>query len=345
MQEQLKFWQVDAYVCEDPTNIFYLAGIHLSSGLLLIDRKNVTLFVDGRYTEAAQKTAACTAQKREDASLFAPCYWKGIETVGFDVNASYLSVATLKKRLKAAQKRSEGFPSIKLKPLDRPILRLREIKDRYELERIKRSAELLWKGFLHAKKKLRVGIKEKEIAWEFELYCRKQGAESLSFPPIVAFGSGSALPHYQTGGKKLSQGDIVLMDLGVCLDDYASDMTRTLFFKGGGSKQLQTLYQVVEEAKEAALALCRPGTPLHKLDQAARKVMLKAGLEELFIHRLGHGVGLDVHEFPDLSLKKATLKEGMVITIEPGLYLPGKGGVRLEDMVIITKTGHQNLFV
>ncbi len=345
-QNLLRSWGVDCYLCENPPDIFYLVGMHLSLGRLLIQKGGLLLFVDGRYEEAAKKTAHCTVEKIKDAALERAITFplsSHIRTIGFDIDSPYSRVQTCKKELKAFRKK-EGITSpLSFKGLARPIQKMRAIKDAYEIKLIEKSAALLWEGFLFAKQKLCVGIEERQVALEFEFYCRNRGAERVSFPPIVAFGPHSALPHHQTGSRRLKQGDIVLMDLGICLNDYASDMTRTFFF-GNGSKTLRTLHGVVAEAKTAALALCRPKVALYQLDQAARSVMSNAHLEDLFIHRLGHGVGLDVHELPDFRSDTALLEEGMVITIEPGLYLQGKGGVRLEDMVIITKTGHRNLF-
>ncbi|WP_420421560.1 M24 family metallopeptidase [Simkania sp.] len=346
LKTQLSQWGVDCYLCDNPTDIFYLTGMQLSLGRLLINSRSVTLFVDGRYYETAKTKACCNVKKmaeKEVLNLLSSSAWKDVRVVGFDTSTSYIRVEKFKKQLQTLRKTRRLKTPYRMKGLVRPIQHLRAIKDASELSLIEKSAQLLWKGFLHAKKQLKVGVEEREIALEFEFYCRKLGAEGMSFTPIVAFGAGSALPHYPTGKRKLKKGDIVLMDLGVRLNGYASDMTRTFFF-GEGKKELTQLFHVVKEAKQAALDLCRPGVPLSKLDEAARKVMRKARLEKHFLHSLGHGIGLDVHESPNFRTDDTELTAGMVITIEPGLYLPGKGGVRLEDMVVITKTGHRNLF-
>jgi len=333
LQNSLKKWKIDLLISENTLDIFYLTGMELSLGKLLVSKDAATLFVDGRYQQAAKDQAACTVKPLKEAALLQP--FNKVKTVGFDEELSFKAAEEWKRLLKN---------KCRLKPLEAPILSLREIKDPHEIMLIKKSADLLWKGFLHAKKKLKVGIKEKEIAFEFETFCRKKGAECLSFTPIIAFGANSALPHHHSGERKLKKDDIVLMDLGVQLNGYCSDMTRTFFF-GKKTKLLKELYDVVHEAKEAALALCHPETTFKALDEAARKVMRKAKLEKYFIHRLGHGIGLEVHESPNLRHEERRLEPGMVITIEPGLYLPGKGGVRLEDMVVVTKTGHQNLLI
>jgi Xaa-Pro aminopeptidase len=336
LQRRLVCLKVDAYLSDHPKDIFYLTGIELSLGRLLIGKNQAVLFVDGRYEEIAKKMGTAVIKKRGDKtllSLLLSSSWKEVNVIGFDTQTPYASLNQLKKGLK-------GF---RLKGLERPIEEMRKIKDQKEIELLKKSASLLWEGFLHAKKGLKVGVEEREVALAFEFYCRKQGAEGVSFPPIVAFGPNSALPHHHSGKRRLKEGDVVLMDLGVQLRGYASDMTRTFFF-GQGPSYLQHLYKVVAEAKQEALARCRPGTALSELDRAARQVMKKAKMEKNFLHSLGHGIGLDVHELPNFRLEGESLEEGMVITIEPGLYLKGKGGVRLEDMIVITKTGHQNLF-
>jgi Xaa-Pro aminopeptidase len=346
LKAHLSKWGVDCYLCDDPTDIFYLTGMQLSQGRLLLHSRSTTLFVDGRYYEEAKTKACCSVKKmgeKEVLSLLSSSTWKDVRTVGFDTNTSYIRVDKFKKQLQALRKARRLQTPYRMKGLAKPVQSLRAIKDANELVLIEKSAQLLWTGFLHAKKQLKVGVEEREIALEFEFYCRKLGAEELSFTPIVAFGEGSALPHYHTGTRKLKKNDIVLMDLGVRLNGYASDMTRTFFF-GEGTDELKHLFQVVEEAKQAALDLCQPGVSLTKINEAARKVMRKAHLEKHFLHSLGHGIGLEVHESPNFRTDDIKLAPGMVITIEPGLYLPGKGGVRLEDMVVITKTGHRNLF-
>ncbi len=188
---------------------------------------------------------------------------------------------------------------------------------------------------------------ELEVARALEIYCLKNGAEGMSFESIIAFGKNSALPHHHPGNTKLKENDIALFDLGVILNGYCSDMTR-VDFVGKGNSTLRKLYDVNRAAQKVALAKCRPGVKLKELDQAARRVMASAELEELFIHNLGHGVGLEVHESPSISSKgidrNVMLEEGMAITIEPGLYLPGKGGVRYEDTIVITAKGYVNLY-
>ena len=214
---------------------------------------------------------------------------------------------------------------------------LRLIKDAEEIVKMRKAAKFGYKAYQHIRKKLKPGITEIELSQLLQIYCLENGAEKMSFEPIIAFGKNTALPHYRPGKTRLKARDIVLLDLGVVLDNYCSDMTR-VDFVGKPEAQLQHLFDVNHAAQKAALALCRPGVALKELDLAARRVMAKAGLEEYFVHGLGHGIGLEVHEYPRIRKdgvdKDLPLKAGMAITIEPGLYLPGKGGVRYEDTII-----------
>jgi Xaa-Pro aminopeptidase len=190
-------------------------------------------------------------------------------------------------------------------------------------------------------------VVEKELAKRFEIFCLENGAEGLSFSPIIAFGPNSAMPHYRSQDAQLKKGDVVLIDIGVVCDGYHSDMTRVLFFEQE-DPYLSKLYEIVKRAQHSALQMCRPGTKMGQLDRAARSVMKEEGVEELFIHSLGHGIGLEVHEFPRIKFdgedKDVVLETGMVFTVEPGLYVPGTGGVRYEDTILITDAGYENFY-
>lgn len=218
------------------------------------------------------------------------------------------------------------------------------IKDEKEIECLRKSAALLWKGFQYIKMRLHPGAREKQIASEFETFTKERGAKAMAFEPIIAFGKNSAEPHHRAGKDKLQENDIAMIDIGVIVEKYCSDMTRVLFF-GEANPRLKKMYEIVKKSQRAALALCKPGTIIEDLNQAARKVLRDAGMEEYFIHGLGHGVGLEIHEAPHFRIDKdLALKANMVITIEPGLYIPDLGGVRYEDTIIITETGYESLY-
>ncbi len=347
MQILIKNWGMNFFLIENLLDIFYFTGIKLSLGKMLFSTNSACLFVDGRYFAFAKKTKCCLVKESNEENFvrYLSLKKEGKETyLGFDKGISYKDLESLKKMIQKINRKEKKQGVIKLKPIEDPISSLRIIKTPFEIQAIKKSAKLLSLGFLHVKNLLRVGIKEREIALEFEYFCKKNGANGLSFPPIIAFGLNSVYPHYDTGNTKLKKDDLVLMDLGVYIDGYASDMTRTFFFGNKKDNELEKMRRVVAQAKKAAIDLCYPKTPIKKLNEVVRKIIKEAGYEKQMLHGLGHGIGLNVHEAPNLQKEQQKLEAGMVFTIEPGIYLHGKGGVRLEDMIIITKTGHINLF-
>ena len=256
-----------------------------------------------------------------------------MKTYGFDTGLTVAAHKELKKHFSKLGKTFKG--------VDMPTQKVRSIKDVGELAKLKKSAALLRRGFLFIKKQLKTGITEEVVAREFELYMKKMGAEALSFEPIIAFGENSASPHYHPGKRKLKKGDVVLIDIGVVVEGYASDMTRILFW-GEVTQKIHETYKLVRRAQKGAMEVCKAGVLISELEEVAREIMGKE--EKYFVHALGHGIGLDVHEYPRVATSSTGhLEEGMVITIEPGIYLPGAFGIRYEDMVLITKTGHQKI--
>ena len=338
----------DALLVTHPVNLLYLTGLHLSMGQLLIDREEARLFVDSRYIEEAEAKAPMEVQLwQPDLLLNQLSILSWIERLGFDsANTSHQNYLQLQKMVEEVEMRSGGERRCSLTPLDDPIGKIRMIKDVGEVDRLRRAGALGSRGYDLACTLLKEGITEEEIAREVEIFWLRNAAQGVAFDLIVAFGANSSRPHHTTGKTKLKKGMPVLMDIGVLLEDYHSDMTRVVFF-GTPDKTMERVYTVVQEAQKAALDLCRPGIPLVDLDAAARGVIAAAGYEERFTHGLGHGVGLEIHEAP--SLRKVSsgntdrLQEEMVVTIEPGIYLPGIGGIRIEDTVAITATGHENL--
>jgi len=344
VRKNFSSWSVDACFIDDPTDLFYLTGMELSLGHLIISRKDASLFVDGRYFQAAQTQSPVGVAELKDEEKMNFLTTCNVKKLLFDSRTSYqryLALAALKKKLNKKHK------SISLLPQAAPLKEIRLIKDQQEVDSLKKSARLLWKGFQYLKKNLKSGITEKEAALIFELFCLRNGAEKLAFEPIIAFGENSSMPHYRAGNRKLKTKDLILIDIGVVVDHYHSDMTQVLF-KGKADPFLKNIFHVVKNSQEAALSLCRPGVKVGDLDRAARDVMAKEGLQQYFLHSLGHGIGLETHEFPRIKFKGEDhdylLKKGMVFTIEPGLYVPERGGIRLETTVVITDTGYENLF-
>lgn len=334
IQKHLKELDVPALLIENPIDLFYLTGVDLSSGQLLVTQKSVQFFVNGIYYEAASKQAPCPVTLATATAIKDALLKEKITTLAFDADWTTVTRRSLLKK--------QVGKTTTLKPVNHPVEALRILKSEEEQKKLKKSASLGNQGFLYAKSLLKKGVTEKEIARALEIFWLTKGGEGLAFDPIIAFGENSSKPHHKPGKRPLSLGDTVLIDCGVVLDHYASDMTRTLFF-GEPDPKMRAIYQAVLQAQKAALDCCSPGVPIIDLDQAARAVLLKAGFEKLFTHSLGHGIGLETHEPPWMRQNKNTLKPGMVITIEPGAYLADVGGVRIEDTVIITKEGHQNL--
>ncbi len=328
----------DACLIEQPIDLYYLTGLNLSAGRLLFTKSDAELFVDGRYIQVAEQKSPFKVSLDNPESIAAFCTKRRVKSLGFDGRyTSYERFERMKQQLK----------KMKLHPCSDFLASMRVIKDPSEIKKMQKSAALLWKGFQFLRKSLKVGVTEKELAKQFEIFCLERGAERLAFDPIIAFGPNSAMPHYRAQDARLKSGDIVLIDIGIVVDRYHSDMTRVVFYKRE-DPVLRRLYDIVRRAQKSALSLCRPGTTLKELDLAARKVMREENVEELYLHSLGHGIGLETHEFPRIKYngddKDVTLKSGMVFTVEPGLYIAGKGGVRYEDTILITPTGHTNFY-
>lgn len=331
MQKQLAQYGVDALIIQHPRDLYYLTGLELSAGTLVCSKEDAMLFVDGRYEETCKKLCSVPSQRIAEGAVHAYIKKKKCQTVGFDADTtSFSAYQTL------------GQKGVSLVALSKPVERVRAIKDAGEIQALKRAAKLCQAGFEHVCSLLKKGISEKELAMRLQIFWLEKGAERLSFDPIIAFGANSSMPHYRAGDAILSPGDVVLIDIGVVLDGYASDMTRVVFF-GKPNPRLSKIYDIVKKAKDAACQACRAGIRSEALYKVAADVIDKAGYKDAFLHGLGHGIGLDVHEYPILRAKggalSVELEAGMCITIEPGIYIPALGGVRLEDMVLVTKEG------
>lgn len=321
----------DAFLVENAINLYYLTGIALSVGTMVIKAEEVVLLVDNRYFEICKKKAPVPVLLSEKNPL--DTVLKGVATLAFDSETTtYQSFLNLKKLLK----------EITLIPLNNPIQKIRGIKEPEEILLLREAASLGFQGYHYAKSLLKDGISEFEIAAELEIFWKKKGGHGLAFEPIIAFGENSALPHYRAGETRLSPGMTVLIDIGVKWKGYHSDMTRTLFW-GEPPAIMREIYEIVQEAQKHALSFCKPGTLIGDLDSAARDYISSKGYGDKFLHSLGHGVGLEIHEWPLIRKREPyqnlSLEAGMVITIEPGIYLPDIGGVRIEDTVVITPSG------
>lgn len=325
----------DACLVDNLDDLFYLTGIKLSKGRLLVTKVEAILFVDGRYYERAKKEAPCSVVMWDEQKKILGKH----KRIAFDsASVTFDAYSALKS----------AFPHVEWIALPNPVKNLRAIKDAKEIAALKKAADLTWKGYRKIIEGLKVGVSEQELALEFEIFCLRNGASGLSFEPIIAFGENSAYPHYRAGQTRLRENQIVLVDIGAIVDNYHADMTRVHCF-GKIDPELARLERIVKRAQKKAVDHVRPGIAVGELDQIVREEFEKDNVKQLYIHSLGHGVGLETHEFPrqikfDGEAKDILLKPGMVITVEPGLYQPGLGGIRIEDMVLVTETGHENFY-
>jgi Xaa-Pro aminopeptidase len=338
VQLLLKEKKLDAIIVDNVVDLFYFLGHSLSLGRIVIEPHTATLFVDGRYFAFFQKNACLRVIQTNGYGKGTPfANWWNLQGKKIAFDADYSSY-TVYENLLALE--SDLFP------LHNPIQQIRQIKEPSEIEKLKQAASLGSKGFDFVCSLLNEGVTERDLALELEIFWRRSGGEKVAFAPHIAFGEGSAYPHYHPDERKLKKGDAVLIDIGVVWQHYHSDMTRVVFY-GEPPAQMDRMYQIVRQAFESAVSYCRPGVKAGDLDQCARKTIEENGYGEYFSHSLGHGVGLEIHELPRIRSigedAEKILQAGMVITIEPGIYLPEVGGVRLEDTFLITSDGCESL--
>jgi len=333
--EKLADNRLDALLVTYPTNIRYLSGFTGSAGALVIASHSV-LVTDGRYTEQARAEVKGARVKIErKPALVAASEWlargKSLRRIGFDPAHTTVAERALLGKLIGKRATLVATPAI--------VERLRMIKDADEIDQIRTACKVGCGLFDRLLKVTRSGVSETQVAGELEFAARLAGAEQMSFPTIIASGSRSALPHGRASQAAIPARGFVVCDFGVILAGYCSDMTRTVHVgrpQTGGRRA----YNAVQEAQQAAIEAVKPGATAEDVDVASRKLLVKHGLGTFFTHSTGHGVGLDIHEAPKLAMgQKEPLLPGMVITIEPGVYLPGKYGIRIEDTVVVTGAG------
>ena len=313
----------------------YAAEFDIAEGVAVVSAQGARYFTDSRYIESAQKNLK--GFEVVEIGLNNPMMQAlkttldefGVETLGFE--DEYLTVAEL-----------NGFEAalpVKFVPLQKEINAFRASKEDWELARMRKAQEITDRAFTEVCTRIHTGMTEKELEAEL-IYCLyKNGAEGLSFDPIVVSGPNTSMPHGVAGSRVLQDGDFVTMDFGVLYQGYCSDMTRT-FFCETADPDYAAIHDLVRSANEKAESLIRPGMRFCDLDKAARDVISEAGYGEYFTHRLGHSIGMQAHEAGDVSQGNPTeIQEGMTFSIEPGVYLPGKFGVRVEDLVLVTADG------
>lgn len=350
--------KIDAYLITDKSNIAYLSNFTGSSGFMLLTKKKNYLFTDFRYIERAKKTIKkgitiidTTRMWRNPTEL--KKNWQKIlsrhRLKNIGIEEDNLTVSRLKRFKKISH-----IPKQKIKFIDISgyIEKKRMIKSSSEIAKITKSQRINEKTFLTIKKiiqehcrpeKPKFRLTEKYLAWKIIELGHQFGADTVSFDPIVAFGQHSALPHHEPDNTVLKKGDLVLIDMGMKYQGYCSDMTRVIFTATPSPKQ-KLIYNLVLQAQKAAIKKIRSSLTGKQIDNFSRSIIKKAGFGDQYGHAGGHGIGLDIHEIPSLSESyPEKIPANTVITIEPGIYLPGEFGIRIEDMVIVKANGHQNL--
>ncbi len=339
LRQHLATTRFDGLLLSHLPNIRYLCGFTGSAGLLLVEESGSVFFTDVRYdTQAHEEVKNAKVVVARKSVLQAVADFLGqrrrrAKGWNIGIESEHFTVAE-KSRLNKL--RPSG---VTLKDAPAIVERARMVKDEDEIRRIRAAVELGARLFDRAVEVMRPGIKEVEVAAEMELAARRGGAEEMSFPTIIASGGRSALPHGRASEKVIAPGAFVVCDFGVILSGYCSDQTRSVWV-GSVADDARSAYEAVREAQQAAIHAVRPGITVGEVDSAARKVLQKAGFGRYFTHSTGHGVGLEIHESPRVAEgQREVLQSGMVITIEPGVYFPGKWGVRIEDMVVVTDGG------
>jgi Xaa-Pro aminopeptidase len=338
LRERMRTAGVDALAVSAPSNVFYLSGFRGSSGVLLVTEERVLLFSDFRYRlqarEQAPEAEFIEVPRRLMARLGETAAESGVKRLGYD--PQHLTCA-LKEQL------AEGAKELETAPTGGLVEALRAVKSSEEMDLIGAAATLADETVTFMRDLLKPGATEREVALEAEFFMRREGAEAASFDIIVASGPRSALPHAETTDRELRVGDVVVIDLGARVGGYCSDITRT-FAVGHASDKTHEVYRIVHAAQRAALAGVHGGAVCGDLDGIAREIIEEAGYGDRFGHGLGHGVGIDVHEAPRLGGGEETLlAAGNVVTVEPGIYLEGEAGVRLEDLVLVCDEGAETL--
>ncbi len=330
---------IEAFLSSKVTNMRYLTGFEgviddAMEAAAVVSPDGAWFHTDGRYAEAAEGAARGTEWRvvihREGLfeGICDDLERLGLETLGMGSSVSY-------GRFRYVSERSTGHVRV----LDRFVERLREVKEDAEIERIAAAADLTDRAFAWILERIEPGRSERDIALDLEMYMRREGSDGVAFTPIVASGPNSAKPHATVSDRVIGRGDPVKLDFGARVDEYCSDMTRTVCV-GEADERMREVHAAVLAANEAATAEVRPGAEGKELDAVARQVLEARGLGDAFLHGLGHGVGLDVHEGPRLGrTSDDVLIEGAVVTIEPGAYIPGWGGVRIEDLLVVEPGG------
>ena len=331
MQARIAERQLSGVLAVNPASWYYLSGFTGEAGALLVSCKGAWLVTDGRFTSQAEEETSGLRVVRQEESLMGTIgrilRGRSRNRIGFD--ATQLTVAQFRALRRAAGSRVLWVRA------DGEVEKGRQCKDLAELAQMRKAALLAGEVLSKAINLLKPGVREIEVGAEIEYQMRRRGASGPAFKSIVAFGARSAHPHARPTGKRLRKNELVVLDLGVILAHYCSDITRTVFV-GRAPARIRRWYSAVQEAQAAAVAAARAGINCGDVDAAARGVLARYRLDQYFVHSTGHGLGLEVHEDPRVARgQKHVLVPGNVITVEPGIYVPGVGGIRIEDDIAV----------
>lgn len=335
----MKALKLDGLLLTSPPDLAYLTNFTGDDSIGLISEKDMFLVTDFRYREQAEIEAGwlkTIVREGQMAPALADTLIKAkVQRVGFEANSTTVGqVDALARALKEARSK------IELVPLEDVMTNIRKVKDDHEIDLVRKSVQVAEEAFEAVRSEIKVGLSESYLAGLLVFELRSRGASSTSFECIVAAGAASSLPHYRPTEALVQRDQPLLIDWGALYKGYCSDLTRTLMI-GRVSPKLKEIYKVVLEAQEAAIQFLRPGVTTVQADRVARDVIEKAGYGEFFGHGLGHGIGREIHELPSMRRTggEDELRPGMIVTVEPGIYLPGQGGVRIEDDILITHSG------
>jgi len=332
--------RIPAFIVTRIPNVRYLTGFEEvfddeANVACLVTSELARVYTDFRYEEAAREAAEGTPwvvyvpEESIYITIVEDLTVNGVEEIAVESSVPYGRFRFL----------SERFGG-KVLAADQWVEQLRQVKEAAEIERIAAAAALSDSALAHVLETLAPGVRETEVAFEIEVFMRREGAQGTAFPPIVASGPNSSRPHARASDRAIEAGDFVTIDLGARLDGYCADMTRTVVV-GSASERQKEVHRAVLDASDAALAVIRAGLPGSEFDAVARELLTERGFGANFGHGLGHGVGLEVHEMPNLSRRwRESIPSGAVVTVEPGVYIPEFGGVRIEDLVVVEEGGN-----
>ncbi len=333
---ELAHHAIDAYLVNRDVNISYLTKFPTSDSWLLVFSKKIFYITDARYTLEVKKDLEPAGIRVIEYKIslietfFQLVQSMKAKVVGFD--AFHLSVALFK------QMRQASPHGIRLVARNRLVEELREIKEKEEVDQIRACLKLNFAAYAYLKRVVKPGLSEQDVLDKLERYVKRHKA-AFSFPPIIASGPNAAFPHAQVTDRRIGKDESLLVDMGIDIRGYKSDLTRMFFF-GRIPPLVRQVNDAVAAAQQAAIKKIRPGVPVCEIDQEARNYLRNSNLAQYFTHSLGHGVGLEIHEAPRISFNNKTiLKEGIVFTVEPGVYIPDQFGIRIEDMVLVTANG------